>query len=209
MRRSLEELLDPASTALVTHECMRGVIGEPAVFPALSEEARDVGLPANVGRLATAARAAGVPVVHCIVHRRDDEMGSNNNGRIFGAARTSGVVFRPGSDVVRLVDEVGDDPRDLVLTRYHGIGGMGGTDLDPVLRNLGARTLVIVGVSVNVGVTNLVMDAVNASYDVVLPRDAIAGVPRAYADAVIDNTLSLLATMTTTDEVVRAWAGNH
>ena len=82
---------------------------------------------------------------------------------------------------------------------------MGGTDLDAVLRNLGVSTIVAVGVSVNVAITNLVMDAVNAGYNVVLPRDAVAGIPADYADAVIDNTLSLLATLTTTDDLIEAW----
>jgi hypothetical protein len=49
------------------------------------------------------------------------------------------------------------------------------------------------------------MDAVNHGYQFVLPRDAVAGVPAAYADAVIDNSLSLLATVTSTDAVVAAW----
>jgi nicotinamidase-related amidase len=49
------------------------------------------------------------------------------------------------------------------------------------------------------------MDAVNRGYDVVLPRDAVCGVPAEYADAVIDNTLSLLATITTVDELTAAW----
>jgi len=92
-----------------------------------------------------------------------------------------------------------------VLRRRHGIGPMGGTDLDPVLRNLGVTTIVGAGVSVNVAITNLVMDAVNLGYNVVLPRDAVCGVPAAYAEAVIDNTLSLLATVTTVDELVEVW----
>jgi nicotinamidase-related amidase len=83
---------------------------------------------------------------------------------------------------------------------------MAGTDLDPVLRNLGVATIVVVGVSVNVAVTNLVMDAVNRGYQVVLPRDAVCGVPASYADDVIDNTLALLATIGTTDDVVAAFA---
>ena len=62
-----------------------------------------------------------------------------------------------------------------------------------------------VGVSVNVAIPNLVMDAVNAGYQVVLPRDAVAGIPSDYADAVIDNMLSLLATVTTTDRLMDAW----
>jgi nicotinamidase-related amidase len=59
---------------------------------------------------------------------------------------------------------------------------------------------------VNIGITNLALDAVNRGYQTVLPRDAIAGVPAEYADAVIDNTLALVATISTTDEVLRAWA---
>jgi nicotinamidase-related amidase len=82
---------------------------------------------------------------------------------------------------------------------------MGGTDLDAVLRALGATTVVGIGVSVNVGMTNFTMDAVNAGYQFVLPRDAVAGIPASYADAVIDNTLALLATVVTTDDVIAAW----
>jgi nicotinamidase-related amidase len=84
---------------------------------------------------------------------------------------------------------------------------MAGTDLDPILRNLGVTTIVGVGVSVNVGMTNFVMDAVNAGYQFVLPRDGVAGVPADYADAVIDNTLALLATVTTVDAVLACWSG--
>ena len=74
---------------------------------------------------------------------------------------------------------------------------MGGTDLDAVLRNLGVSTIVVVGVSLNIAIPNLVMDAVNAAYRVVVPRDAVAGIPTEYGNAIIDNTLSLLATITT------------
>jgi nicotinamidase-related amidase len=49
------------------------------------------------------------------------------------------------------------------------------------------------------------MDAVNAAYRVVLPRDTVAGFPAEYGNAVIDNTLSLLATVTTTDDLLEAW----
>jgi nicotinamidase-related amidase len=105
-----------------------------------------------------------------------------------------------------LIPELGPEQSDIVLTRFHGIGPMGGTDLDALLRNLGVTTVVATGVSVNVGITSLVMDAVNAGYQVVLPRDAVAGVPREYADAVIDNTLALLATVTTTRDLIAAWS---
>ena len=101
--------------------------------------------------------------------------------------------------------ELGPAPTDVVLRRSHGIGPMGGTDLDATLRNLGVSTIVAVGVSVNVAITNLVMDAVNMAYRVVVPRDAVAGIPADYATSIIDNTLSLLATITTTAELIGSW----
>ena len=108
-----------------------------------------------------------------------------------------------------VVPEIGVEPDDLVLTRTHGLNPMSGTDLDPVLRNLGIRTVVVAGVSVNIAVTNLVMDAVNHGYQVVLPRDAVAGLPADYVAAVIDNTLGLLATITTVDELAAIWSGGE
>ncbi|MBV8161166.1 MAG: isochorismatase family protein, partial [Acidimicrobiia bacterium] len=87
----------------------------------------------------------------------------------------------------------------------HGLGPMAGTELDPVLRNMGVSTIVAAGVSVNVAIQNLAFDAVNNAYQVVIPRDAVAGVPAEYAEAVLDNTLALVATLTTTADLVRVW----
>jgi nicotinamidase-related amidase len=82
---------------------------------------------------------------------------------------------------------------------------MTGTELDPILRNLGVTTIVGAGVSVNVGMTNFAFDAVNNGYQFVMPRDAVAGIPAEYAAAVLENTLSLVATLTTVAEVVAVW----
>ena len=153
---------------------------------------------ANVARLVGEARTAGVAVVHCTASRRPDGFGSNRNARLFMAMKGSQLA-------PEVAPEIGADERDLVLTRYHGLSPMGNTDLDPVLRNAGVTTIVVTGVSVNIAVTNLAFDAVNAGYQVVIPRDAVAGLPPEYVEAVFANTLSLVATLTTTDDVLAAW----
>lgn len=201
----LDALLAPARTAIVTSEVQNGVVGEPSALPELAEVARRAMVP-NLSRLLPVARRAGVQVVHCTAYRRADGKGANTNARLFGGVRKSPVALEPGTPAVEVIPELGPEPEDLVLTRTHGLDPMSGTDLDPVLRNLGVRTVVVTGVSVNVAVTNLVMDAVNHGYDVVLPRDAVAGLPQEYADAVIDHTLALLATVVTTDDLVAHWS---
>lgn len=201
---SLAELVDPGATAVVTSELQNGVVGERSALPALAEAARPA--VAATGRLAKAARAAGVTVIHGTVYRRADSRGANHNARLFGGVQKAPVGLLPGSPEVEVVAEVGVEPEDLVLTRTHGLNPMSGTDLDPVLRNLGVRTVVVAGVSVNVAITNLVMEAVNRGYQAVLPTDAVCGIPADYAAAVIENTLALLATLTTVDELITIWA---
>lgn len=202
----LAELVEPAHTALVTQECQVGVIGEAAVLRELADAARPVAVP-NMALLAGAARAAGAAVVHCLAVRRADDRGSNRNARLFAGTRKLGIRIEPGSPEAEVIPEIGVAPGDIVLQRLHGLGPMGGTDLDAVLRNLGVTTIVGVGVSVNIAMTNFAMDAVNAGYQFVLPRDAVAGVPPSYADAVVENTLSLIATVVSSDDVVEAWRG--
>lgn len=202
-RPGLATLVAPSRTALITQELQGAVVGPNAGLPALAEVARREALP-NVAALLPAARAAGVSVVHCLVQRRADGRGSNHNAALFALGRR-GVAVTPGSPGAALLPEFGPEPTDLVLTRRHGLGPMGGTDLDVTLRNLGVSTLVVTGVSLNVAIPNLVMDAVNAAYDVVLPRDAVAGVPAEYGEAMIANTLALLTTVTTTADLITAW----
>jgi nicotinamidase-related amidase len=202
----LVALLEPAHTAIVTSEVQQGVIGDLAVLPVLAEEAQRETVP-NLAKLLPVARAAGVQVVHCTAYRRSDGKGANRNARLFAGVQKKPGGLEPGTDATRVLPELGPEPEDLVLTRTHGLNPMGGTDLDAVLRNLDIRTVVVTGVSVNVAITNCVMDCVNAGYDVVLPRDGVCGVPRDYADAVIDNTLTLLATVVTTDDLIARWGG--
>jgi nicotinamidase-related amidase len=203
MTIELAEIAAPEHTAIITQECQGAVIGPHAGLAVLAEEARRVALP-NIVRLLPAARAAGVRVVHCLVQRRPDGLGSNHNAKIFALGRGD-VEIVPGTPGAALLPELGPQPSDLVLSRWHGVGPMGGTDLDAVLRNLGVSTVVVVGVSLNIAIPNVVMDAVNAAYRVIVPSDAVAGVPTDYGAAVIANTLSLLATITTTDDLINLW----
>jgi nicotinamidase-related amidase len=202
---ALAALCAPEHTAVVTSEVQNGVVGEPSSLPELSAAARETMIPA-VARLVQGARKVDATVVHCLFETRPDLRGGNHNAPLFRFSKRAPVQQIAGTPAVQVVPEVGAEPSDIVLTRSHGLNPMSGTDLDSVLRNLGVRTVIVAGVSVNVAITNLVMEAVNHGYEVVVPRDAVCGVPADYADAMIDNTLRVLAAVTTVDEVVTAWS---
>jgi nicotinamidase-related amidase len=206
MPLDLRALVAADHTALVLQEVQNGVVGEHSALPALTDAAAAVDLIPHCAALAAAARANGITVFHCTAETRDDLKGANQNARLFYGVRKSPVPLSPGSPGVQVPDLIGVDPRDVMLPRHHGLGPMTGTQLDPMLRNLGVTTIVGVGVSVNIGMTNFAFDAVNRGYQFVMPTDAVAGVPAEYADAVVANTLSLVATLTTTDDVLAAWS---
>lgn len=205
MAPNLRQLLKPATTVLLTQECQRGVLGPHSMLPELAVAARDSGALDNTARLVHAARAARVGVVHAVAGRRPDGRGANTNARLFRAVAKQHNQQWLGSDATLPVEELGSDDWDIVSTRLHGLSPIVGQDVDGILRNLGCRTVVIVGVSTNVAIPNAVFDAVNLGYQVVVPVDAIAGVPRDYTDLLVRHALSLVATTVSTDEVLACW----
>jgi nicotinamidase-related amidase len=145
-----------------------------------------------------------VPVIHCTAENLPGGFGANSNARLFVAARRLGLENRPASAEVQPVAEV-FEANDLVLPRFHGLSPLTGTHLDSLLRNQGTRSLIVIGVSINLAVTNLVMDAVNRSYSVVLVSDAVVGVPVEYGREVVRHTLALVSTVVTSRQLELAW----
>ena len=206
----LAALVDPVSTAVLTMELQRGVVGPDAMMRALVERVSAAGTVRAAAAVCDAARDVGARVVHCVVHTREDGAGTSVNCRILGLAdklrREQGIVpTLAGSDGARLVPELGDDRRDLIAARGHGLTPFTATSLDQILRNLGVTTVVATGVSVNVGIMGLCLSAVDLGYQVVLVRDAVAGVPAEYEEAVIEHSLAMVATVVTSAELLEAW----
>jgi nicotinamidase-related amidase len=202
---SLHDLAEPATCAVLTMEIQRGVVGDLSSFPQLAEAAERVGVVANTARILDAARGKGIPVVHCTAEFRADRVGSTVNCQLIAAMVRNPDHLLAGTPPTELIAELGPEPGDVISSRLHGVSPFAGTSLDAWLRSLGVRTIVATGVSVNLGVLGLAIEAVNLGYGVVVPRDTVAGIPQEYADAVLDNTFPLISTLTTVDELLGAW----
>lgn len=210
MVTDLAALIDPTRTVVVTMECQRAVIGDLTPFGALRDAAAEAGVLTNGPRLCAGARSAGVRVLHATAERRRDGAGSVANCRMLAASARAGDdehSILSGTPGAELVAEFGPEPEDLVVPRLHGLTPFTSTSLDQLVRNLGATTVVVLGVSVNIGVLGLVISAVDLGYQVVVVDDAVAGVPLDYGRVVLDNTISLLATVVSTDDILGVWAG--
>ena len=207
MPRDIAPLVDPAHTVLLLQECQKGVIGPLSNLPEMAAAAQKEMIP-NVVRLAAAARQAGVRVIHATAAHPPDMWGANSNARVFLGVLKSPVKLIHGTEAVEVLDEIGVEGDDILFFRQHGLSPMQGTELDSMMRNAGVTTIVLAGVSANIAIPNTTFDAVNRSYQVVIPRDAISGTPPEYTEQLLQHTLGYIATLTTTADLVTAWNGN-
>lgn len=187
-------------------ELQRGVVGDLASMPALSEAAQEVGLLASVARIVPAARSAGVPIVHARVHWASDRRGTPLNTPLVAALARDQAQMLTGTPAVDPIEQLGDTTGDLVSWRRHGLTPFVGTDLDPLLRSLGTTTVVAIGVSLNVGIAGLCLNAADLGYRVVVPTDAVVGVPERYGHDVLANTVSMVATLSTVEALIDSWS---
>jgi len=205
MPLDLPTLLEPAHTAILMMELQRGVIGDLAMIPDLADEVRATGVLARVRALCDAARANGARVVHCTAEFRADRAGSKANAPMLRGAAGTDPHLVTGTPSAEVVPEIGVVDTDLVVPRYHGMSPFTGTQLDQLLRNCGVTTVIAAGVSLNIGIVGMTIEAVGLGYHVVLPTDAVAGVPREYGEQMIRHTLAPLTARLTTAQILEVW----
>lgn len=202
----VEALVENGRVAILTMELQRGVVGDLAKIRGLADIVEQEGLPMRVGRLLAGGRAAGVPVVHCRAAFRRDRKGTYFNVPMVNRLLEDPDYMEIGTPAVDVIPELGPEPDDLDSVRLHGMSPFHGTDLDSKLRSLGVDTLVVTGVSLNVGIQGAVIEALNHGYHVVVPTDCVTGYPREYAERVLANSLARITTPTTAEVLLEIWS---
>ncbi|GAA2665847.1 cysteine hydrolase family protein [Nonomuraea recticatena] len=189
-------------TAVLVMEMQRGVVGDVTRFPELVAVCDKRRVVANAAEVLRGARSAGVPVIHCTAAFRADRAGSHTRNSPFLAHLLKDPAHMlEGTGAVEVLPELWE-PGDLESRRHHGFSPFTGTSLDMTLRSLDVTRVVAVGVSLNLGIQGLAIEAVNLGYRVTVVTDAVAGIPDDYAQAVLDHTIGLLASRVT---AARVW----
>ena len=193
-----------SGVAVVTVECQRGVIGPKGPLPALVEAVRESGMVEKSARVLEAAREQGAPVLHGTVVRRPDGGGVKVNCRLFAVTAKSPTSLLEGTESARVVEAFGPGELDYEIPRRHGVSLFHDTELDSILRSLGVETIVLLGVSLNIAIIGTTIEAINRGYQVVIPEDGVVATPADYGKAMLDNSLRMLATITTCGSVEQA-----
>ena len=182
--------LDP-HTALVVVDLQKGIVSLPTAHDADTVVQRSAAL-------AEAFRAAGQPVV--LVNVTGGAPGRTDQ------QQTGGARPEPAADWAELVDELGVQPEDHLVTKQT-FGAFTGTSLEQYLRERGVTQVVLTGISTSVGVESTARFAHELGFNVVLVTDAMTDRSQESHDHSIASIFPRLGETTTTSEVLAALAG--
>jgi len=130
----------------------------------------DSGYLERVSDAVAAARSAGVPVIYVAVGFRPGHPEISSRNKSFSAAAASGR-FEGGSEATRIHPAVAPQPGDLVVTKRR-VSAFTGSDLEVLLRGLGAETLVLAGIATSGVVLSTLRQAADLDYRLVVLADA-------------------------------------
>ena len=194
---------EPATTAVLFVECQNGLLGEHSAMRTLAEGARPQ--IAAMGRLARGSRAVGAQVVHLTYAPVAGNRSSNRRPPLLARLHPALADWHPTHEAVQPIPEIGVGPDDLVLQRHTGLSPTYGTETYKLLRNIGVKTIVFAGISVNVAIPVVATEAVDEDFDVVVASDAVAGTPDEHVASMLRHTLPFIATLHTVDELLAGW----
>lgn len=195
---AIENLFAQTRVALVINEMQVGI---PKLFEPIGRELERRGTVANIARLAETFRAKELPVFHTPAMNDPEYADALRNSMI-----TSLVVktraMRAGTDQVAYLPGLEPKPGDLVSARTSGLFALVSTDLNVRLRRMGVGTLVVTGISTNVGIPGFAFTAVDLGYHVIIPEDCIAGSDPEVQDVIVREQLRMVASISSTEELV-------
>ena len=164
------------STALLFIDPYNDFLAEEGkMWPALSEVAKSVDLHANLTRVRTAARKAGMPIFILPHHRHKStdfegwahltpSQSAAHEYQLF-AVDSWGGEWYPG---------FGPEAGDIVVKEHWGASSFANTDLDVQLRQHGITHVIFIGLIANTCIETTGRYASELGYHVTLVRDATA-----------------------------------
>jgi nicotinamidase-related amidase len=184
--------LDPKKTALVLIDLQNGILGMNPVPHTAAQVVE------NSKKLAEAFRAHGAPVVYVRVDLNDFMKLPADHPQNLGDKPLPAVASEIAASAGFLAS-------DILVTKRHW-GAFAGTDLEQQLKSRGVDTVVLTGISTNIGVESTARQGTGLGFAFVLVEDACSSQNAEHHHFAIENIFPRLARVRTTGEVLAALA---
>jgi len=169
--------LDPRTTVAVAIDMHRGHL-DPAVATLPLPAERGGPVVKRAAALLAGLRERGVPVVHVVTEYREPaEIAANpfwkaahdDPGKARRGILRHNLAGSPGTEIIAELH----DPRDLVVRGKKRYSSFHATDLEFLLRRLGADTVILAGINTTTCVLCAAFEATNLDFRVVIAADAV------------------------------------
>jgi nicotinamidase-related amidase len=169
--------LDPRTTVAVAIDMHRGHL-DPAVATLPLPAERCGPVIKRAAALLAGLRERGVPVVHVVTEYREPaEIAANpfwkaahdDPGKARRGILRHNLAGSPGTEIIVELH----DPRDLVVRGKKRYSSFHATDLEFLLRRLGADTVILAGINTTTCVLCAAFEATNLDFRVVIAADAV------------------------------------
>ena len=196
--------LDPKRSALIIQDLQNDVIIEGGAFadsgaPAHATAQNVVG---NVADLAAACRAAGVPVIHVWYVVEQGAAGLKQNAPLFQGVKEANALVR-GTWGAAPADGLEPQDGDHVVEKMR-MNGFYDTQLDILLRGLGADTIIVSGAWTNMSIEHTARHGADAGYEVVVPSDGTSTTGDEWQNAALNYAMTNVAKVATCAEIKTA-----
>jgi nicotinamidase-related amidase len=199
---TLEEIIEPAKTALLVWDMEYAIATNAFNFDEMVSKLRD---------LITLGRKIGVQICYSQQMHFDLE---KEEADVFVRLRTARIAARSGIAPVvvpankqghDLIDELAPQPGDFVFQKRRPDGFIG-TDFDLLLRTKGIRTVLLGGVSIEGGVSGTARTGRNLGYYMVILKDCVGSKDRDAYEVALQTLEKTFFDIASASEVAKIWA---
>jgi nicotinamidase-related amidase len=188
---SADLAIDKGRTALVVIDLQKGIVSQPG-RPYTAQE-----VISNAALLVNAFRKNSMPVF--LVHVNATNETSLNVISDDAFSRP----FPPSNDWTEFVPELTPTPSDIVITKRQW-GAFYGTELDLQLRRRKIDTIVLCGISTDIGVESTARFAYEYGYQQIFAEDAMTSRSDERHNAAVNFIFKRIGRVRKTDDILRA-----
>ncbi|MGL4975123.1 MAG: isochorismatase family protein [Bosea sp. (in: a-proteobacteria)] len=199
-------VLDPDRCALIIQDMQNDVVMEGGAFaasgsPTHCKEQNAIG---NAARLAAAARAKGVAVIHVWFVSDPGYTGMTINAPLFeGLTDAKGLVR--GTWGAAPVPGLEAKAGDLVVEKQR-MSAWEGSRLETVLKSMGRDVVIVTGAWTNMSIEHTARTGADKGYYMVVPEDCCSTMNAEWHLASINYAVQQVAVVTDADALIAAWS---
>ena len=207
-----DDFFELARSVVVSIDMHQGHLADTPDCPCPAPRGREIVAP--IDRFHDSARALGVPVIHVrsVLRKggQDDLKGISAAWRMtfplyVGPIPNADQHAIEGSRWTEFVTRV--DPDDLTVETKRRLSIFYPTDLDFLLRNMGARCVVLDGAFTDCCVLNAAFEGSNLGYRIIVPQDLVRGTNEEMEAAALKMISLHLGLVVDSADLLAEWRG--